>query len=271
MWPYNYFGDFWDKLGSIPDLLQSTKPVRAANKTIIGVKGYFEAIITSQHASKQSKIYVMKADQVEPPLMLRDDLFDLGYLQIFHLVLIQLKISTRQKKNSKKQLRKFTKHNSVCFKESKYSFHTEDLKLKPGSEPFVLRAIPVPQHWHKPAKERLNEFVCLKILEPLSIGYAIEFCSPLLVVKKPNKDEPRLVVNYKKLNSMLSRTRHVPAVGLKGLYENHKWIQILVLTRLAPCIPSAAIKQICTTPDNNQHIQWLLPLALDAARFDLRR
>ena len=55
----------------------------------------------------------------------------------------------------------------------------------------------------------------LKTLEPLPIGYAIEFCSPLLVVKEPNKDEPCLVVNYKKLNSILSRTCHVPAVGLK--------------------------------------------------------
>ena len=82
LWPNNYFQDFCDKLGRIPELFQSSKPVRAANKTIIGVKGYFEATITSQHASKRSKIYVMKADQVEPPLMSRDDLFDLGYLRI---------------------------------------------------------------------------------------------------------------------------------------------------------------------------------------------
>ena len=66
LWPNNYFRDLCDKLGSIPELLQLSKPVRAANKTLIGVKGYFEATITSQHASKQSKIYVMKADQVAP-------------------------------------------------------------------------------------------------------------------------------------------------------------------------------------------------------------
>ena len=38
----------------------------------------------------------------------------------------------------------------------------------------------------------------------------------MLVVQKPNKPgEVRLVVNYKRLNLQLSRTRHVPAVGLR--------------------------------------------------------
>ena len=82
LWPNNYFRDFCNKVGYVPNLIQSSKPVRAANKTIIGVKGYFEATITSNHASTVSKIFVMKADQEEPPLMSRADLFHLGYLRI---------------------------------------------------------------------------------------------------------------------------------------------------------------------------------------------
>ena len=211
LWPNNYFRDFCDKLGSIPELLQSSKPVRAANKTIIGIKGYFEATITSQHASKRSKIYVMKADQVEPPLMSRDDLFDLGYLRIDPFGAYAANSVSQDKYTSEEEFKKAVAeihktYQCVFQGVGRYRFHTVDLKLKPGSEPFVLRAIPVPLHWRKPATQRLEEFVRLKILEPLPIGYAIEFCSPLLVVKKPNKDEPRLVVNYKKLNSMLSRT-----------------------------------------------------------------
>ena len=54
----------------------------------------------------------------------------------------------------------------------RYHFHTVDLKLKPGSEPFILRAILVPLHCRKPATQCLEEFVRLKILEPLPIGYA---------------------------------------------------------------------------------------------------
>ena len=65
LWPNNYFRDFCDKLCYVPNLLQSSKPVRATNKTRIGVKGYFESTITSEHASKESKIFVMKADQEE--------------------------------------------------------------------------------------------------------------------------------------------------------------------------------------------------------------
>ena len=68
----------------------------------------------------------------------------------------------------------------------------------------------------KPALERLDYFVQLGILKPSPVGRPITYCSPMLVVQKPNKPgEVRLVVNYKRLNLQLSRTRHVPAVGLR--------------------------------------------------------
>ena len=113
------------------------------------------------------------------------------------------------------------------FKNSNWIIHVQTCKYRfcllqkrakerKRSEPFVLLAIPLPVHFKDPALKPLNkEFVRLKLLEALPIGYPIEFCSPLLVVKKPNKDEPCLVCHYKKLNSMLSGMRHVPAVRLR--------------------------------------------------------
>ena len=37
LWPNNYFRDFCNKVGYVPILFQSSNPVRAANKTVIGV------------------------------------------------------------------------------------------------------------------------------------------------------------------------------------------------------------------------------------------
>ena len=145
MWPYNYFGDFWDKLGSIPDLLQSTKPVRAANKTIIGVKGYFEATITSQHASKQLKISAMNADQVEPPLMSRDDLFDLGYLPNDPFGAYAANSGSQDQCSSEEEFKKAVAeihktYQCVFQGVGQYCFHTVDLKLKPDQN--LLSSVP---------------------------------------------------------------------------------------------------------------------------------
>ena len=62
-----------------------------------------------------------------------------------------LKTSTQQKKNSKKAVADIHKSYQFVFQGvGWYRFHTVDLTLKPGSEPFVLRAIPVPLHWREP-------------------------------------------------------------------------------------------------------------------------
>ena len=94
-----------------------------------------------------------------------------------------------------------TKYKKVFIGIGRYKYKTIDLEVKPGSVPFVLRAISCPIYLRKPALKRLNTFVKLGILIPLPVNYPITYCSPLLVVPKPNKpDEVCLVANYKKLN-----------------------------------------------------------------------
>ena len=67
-----------------------------------------------------------------------------------------------------------------------YLFHTVDLKVKEDTEPFVMKAIPCPIHLRPKAIKRLQEFVKLGILEPVENGYPVQYCSPLLVILKPN-------------------------------------------------------------------------------------
>ena len=100
-----------------------------------------------------------------------------------------------------------------------YKHHTVDLQVKRDADPFILIAIPCPIHLRDKAIERLNYFIKLGILEPVENGAPIEYCSPLLVLLKPNKQEVRLVVNYKRLNSVLIRSRHVPAIGLHDFLD----------------------------------------------------
>ena len=91
-----------------------------------------------------------------------------------------------------------------------YKHYTADIQVKPGSTPFFQRAAPCPLHLRKPAKERLDYFVKLGILEPLPVGTPVKYASRMLVVPKPNKpDEVRLVADFKRLNLQLARTRAV--------------------------------------------------------------
>ena len=178
LWPKNYFRDYCNEVGYIPELQPTSKPVRAANNTLIGIKGYFVATLASNHASRRSKIYVMKADLSEPPLMSRSDLFHLGYLQIDPFGAYAANSVSQDKYLTEEEFRAAVAKIHSTFQAvfrgvGQYKFYEVDLKLKPGSEPFVLRAIPVPIHLREPALKRLNEFVRQKILEQLPIGYPL--------------------------------------------------------------------------------------------------
>ena len=220
LWPKRHFESLCNQMGYTPKLQTTTRPITAVNDTSIRTIGWFEATVKSQYASRMSRIFVMDDDQEDWPLLSRFDLFQLGYLKIDPDGRFAAKQATTDFDLTEEELSTAVKTLHETFKNvfqgvGCCNFHEVDLKIKEGSEPFVIKAIPCPIHLREPAQERLDYFVKLGILEPLPIGYPIRYCSPLLVVQKPNKKEVRLVVHYKRLNQQLDRTRHVPAVGLQ--------------------------------------------------------
>ena len=66
-----------------------------------------------------------------------------------------------------------------------YKHHEVDLKVKEGTEPFILRAIPCPKHLRPKALKLLKEFVEFGILEEVKNGYPCQYVSPILVLLKP--------------------------------------------------------------------------------------
>ena len=222
LFPKNHFLKYCDQKGYVPKLHPATRPLKAANKSLIPNLGWFPAKLSSKHASIVSKVYVMKQSQDDLPLMSRSDLYQLGYMRIdphggYAIKRVvnesECDLSDKDFKLALAALHK--KHHKVFSGVGVYKHHTVDLHVKEDSQPFIQKAIPCSIHYRQRALERLDYFVKLGILEPLPNGYPIKYCSPMLVLPKPNKkEEIRLVVNYKRLNEQLSRTRHVPAVGL---------------------------------------------------------
>ena len=219
LFPKNYFVEFCQKLGYTPKLQKTTKTIKACNKSVIKTLGWFSATITSRYASLNSKIYVMDQNQQDLPLLSRYDLFQLGYIKVDPDGAFAAKKVTSVQDISDSEFEEKVKVLHQKFKNvfigvGTYKHHVVDLQLKEDAEPFIIRAIPCPIHLRDKAIKRLEYFVKSKILEPVENGYPIEYCSPLLVIMKPHKDEVRFVCNFKRLNSSLIRSRHVPAVGL---------------------------------------------------------
>ena len=209
VWGKNHFKDLCKKLGNTLKLTRAPKPIRAANKTLIKVDGFFNATLRSKTASRVSRIFVKAANDPDLPLMSRFDLHSLNYIKIDpdgNLAVNKVNTVENKEDLSEEEFKTLvdklhTKYKKVFIGIGRYKYKTIDLEVKPGSVPFVLRAIPCPIYLRKPALKRLNSFVKLGILIPLPVNYPISYCSPLLVVPKPNKpDEVRLVANYKKLN-----------------------------------------------------------------------
>ena len=221
LWPKNYFVKYCEKVGYIPKLYPASRPLKTATKELIPNLGWFHATLRSQHASVVSKIYVMKQELPDLPLLSKYDLYSLGYMRIdptgaFAAKRILNELSDMSDVEFKKAVVEIHKtHAKVFTGVGTYKHYTVDLHVKDNPEPFIQKSIPCPIHLRQMALERLEYFVKLGILEPVPNGYPIKFCSPMLVLKKPNKNEIRLVVNYKRLNLQLTRTRHVPAIGLK--------------------------------------------------------
>ena len=220
LWPKNHFLRYCEEKGTVPKLYPSSKPIKAANKTIIKNLGWFPATLTSKYASVVSKIYVQDQEMEDLPLLSRFDLSSLGYMRIDPSGGFAAKRIKNERDLTDEEFKLAVDKIHGKFKKvftgvGTYPHYTVDLHVKEDSEPFILRAIPCPIHLRKKALERLEYFEKLGILAKVPNGYPIKYCSPLLILKKPNKDEVRLVVNYKRLNLQLTRTRHVPATGLQ--------------------------------------------------------
>ena len=70
--------------------------------------------------------------------------------------------------------------------------------FKPDGKPYAVDTpIPVPFHWEEEVKANLNNDIKDGIIEPVPIGEAIPWCSPMVVTSK--KDErPRRTVDLHK-------------------------------------------------------------------------
>ena len=137
LFPRNHFLNYCAKKGHTPKLNPSTKPLKAANKTLIPNLGWFSATLSSKHESIVSKIYVMKQSQDDLPLMSRYDLFQLGYMRIdpnggFASKKVECDLSDVEFQTAVAALHK--KHHKVFTGVGLYKHHTVDLKVKEGSE-----------------------------------------------------------------------------------------------------------------------------------------
>ena len=197
----NYFQQFCNKLQRKPKLIKDDATIYAANNTTINSIGYFYANISNSFKSIKSKIYVMSQENSDAPLMSRNDLHTLGYIKIDKNGIFAAKKVSETNDISdeefKTELAAIHKEFASFFRGvGTYLFHTVDLKVKEDSEPFIMKAIPCPIHLRPKAIKRLQEFVKLGILEPVENGYPVQYCSPLLVILKPNREDIRLVCNF---------------------------------------------------------------------------
>ena len=228
-----------------PLLKRATRKLANASGGSMSVKGQFRAKLSSEHNSCMDTIYVLNQPTKYSPLLCEDALLRLGYIRYDlegafaeinrtkpvhkssfkkdkHCNIVESEdisendhddISDEEFQQACKDL--FKKYSKVftgvgCFKNYKIQ-----LQLKEDATPFVNRACNVAIHLRAKALERLNYFERLGIMEKIPANYPIKFLSPLLVVPKPDKDEVRLVANFKMLNLRLFRTRESPATKLE--------------------------------------------------------
>ena len=82
------------------------------------------------------------------------------------------------------------------------------IHLKEGAEPFVAHTpVPIPHHWKKEVKRRLDEDVAMGILRPVPAGEPTEWCFRMVTV--PKKDgKPRRTVDFQPGNKACLRETH---------------------------------------------------------------
>ena len=214
----NHYANLLKKLEHTPKVKDVRIKVKAANDTPMTFLGYFSATLSNKNATHIEKIYILAKDMQDPPLLSKTALLKLGFIKFCTEGSFAVKsVSADLTEDELKQKVDFlhTKYHKVFEGVGLFKDFEVELQIKEDATPFVIRAIPCPVNLRKQAQERLDYFVKVGILRPIGPSEAIQYCSPLLVIEKPNKKEIRLVCHFKELNKRLLRTRQVPAVGLE--------------------------------------------------------
>ena len=87
-----------------------------------------------------------------------------------------------------------------------------DIKLDDGAEPVAVHSpIPIPHHWKREGKARLDRDCRLGVIEPVPAGTPTTWCSRMVVAPK-HDGSPRRTVDLQKVNSVAQReTHHTPS------------------------------------------------------------
>ena len=82
------------------------------------------------------------------------------------------------------------------------------IHLRPDAIPKARHTpIPVPHNWKDEVKKALDRDVARGIIQPVPIGTPTEWCSPMVVVRKPD-GSPRRTIDFRHLNSQALRETH---------------------------------------------------------------
>ena len=197
-----------------------TKTFKAANGTYMVFEGFFNAKLSSASSEQDSKIYVAKMPQSEPPLLGEKSLFALGLIKYSPSGNFVKTINSEYSKpvlpavknlikdtKLKQKFDDITLRYANCFdRPGRLKGYEVKLRLNSKAEEFFHRAISPPLHLIDAASKRLDEFVEAKILEKVPPHVPIKYCSSLLVIEKPHKKgEVRLVGHFVRLNKYFDR------------------------------------------------------------------
>ena len=82
------------------------------------------------------------------------------------------------------------------------------IHLKPGAIPYARHTpITIPIHWKESIKAQIDDDVQKGIIKPVDIGEPVVWCSPMVVVRRPD-GTPRRTVDYQNLNRQCYRETH---------------------------------------------------------------
>ena len=201
-----------------------TKCIKAANDSLMTFDGYFIAQLSSASTSIQAKIYVMPMDKDERPILGEKALLSLGLICYDPKGGFVKQITTKISQPALKinisdpvfaeKFRLLHKQYSKVFQGlGRLKNFEAELTLNADAPPTLLqRSRPPPLHLKAAADARIDDFVKQGILSPVPSDYPVRYCSPIIIVPKPNKPgEVRLCGNFIKINKFLYRNSYLPA------------------------------------------------------------
>ena len=199
--------------------IQKSDKLAAVNNEPLDLKGKFTTEISSPSRTIKSTFYVLKNPLNSPPLLSEETLLHLGMLRYCPAgSFASPSVKSVDIKDTLTELQQ--QHPTVFFgKLGKFTGFQVDLRLEKDAQPMIARARVLPLHLEVPTRKAIDSFVDLEILEWTPIGTAIRFASAIVVVLKKNKEEVRLTIDFRYLNSCLSRARITSKVNLDTLVK----------------------------------------------------